>query len=264
MNNPIQTTKIQRYRLIGFAAALFLGLSSPMAGAGVILSYDSLLPASGGSATALSRINSQTDTEFVASSAQFSGIGPRGVMAAIHGSQTNVQGAYGDQNDLMFRFGSSDTTPGDGILSGALSVGHVALGPYVSFSYTAAKNQTLSGFSFHLFNNSNNASSYGARDVGLYVQVAGGGYAQFGDLDTSATGNGNQGIVTFSDSLAVANGELVEFRLGFTDRTRTNNDLQAATRIGDVNISAIPEPASLGLVAMVGGGIFFVRRRFMI
>lgn len=241
------------------AAASCVALAVPAADAGVILMYDSLLPSSGGSSTELSRINSQTDNAFVASSAATSTVGNKGVMAGIHGTQSNVQGAFGDQNDMMYRFGSSSTVAGDDILSGALTAGHAASGPRLDFSYTAAQDQTLTTFTFRLFNNSNNASSYGARDVGLFVSVGGGAYTQFGDLFTSATNNGNQGIVAFSDSFAVGNGELVDFRLAFTDRTRTNNDLQAATRIGDVQISAVPEPSAALLGAF--GVLALLRRR---
>ncbi|MGJ8650222.1 MAG: PEP-CTERM sorting domain-containing protein [Opitutaceae bacterium] len=237
---------LQKTALTAFAALAFASTAQ----ADVILMYDSLLAASGGSATALSRIDGQTDTDFVTSSQQFNTFGSKAIMAAVHGSQTNVQGAFGDQNDLMFRFGSSSTTAGNGVLGGTLSAGHAASGPRIDFSYTAAKDQDLTEFSFQLFNNSNNTSSYGARDVGLFVSVAGGAYLQFGALDTSATGNGNQGTITFSDSFAVGAGELVDFRLAFTDRTRTQNDLQAATRIGNVQISAVPEP---GTYALMGG-----------
>ncbi|MDF7825501.1 hypothetical protein P4B35_15850 [Pontiellaceae bacterium B12227] len=238
---------LTRHCFTCIVVAGFLGFAVPMADAGVILSYDSLLPSSGGSATALSRINSQTDSELVSSSGANNTFGNKAIMAGIHGSQNNVDG-LGDQNDLVFRFGS--TPPGDGILSGPLTAGHAASGPRIDFTYTAAKDQTLTDFSMKFFNNSNNASSYGARDAGLFVSVAGAAYIQFGSLFTSATGNGNHGTVTFSDSVSVGSGDVVNFRLTLTDRTRTNNDPQAGTRIGDVNISAIAEPASLGLIAM--------------
>jgi hypothetical protein len=153
-------------------------------------------------------------------------------------------------------------TPGDGTLGGSLNV---ALGPYLSFSYTAAQDQTLEKFSYHLFNNSGSGSCYGARDSVLFVQIDGGGYTQFSTLETSTTANVNQGIVSFSDSLAVSSGQLVEIRLGLTDRTRTQNNLQTVTRIGDIQIFAtIPNPTWIGLISTVGGGLLFIPRRFMI
>jgi len=244
--------------LLCFSAVL-LTFASTTAEAGLVLAYDSLLPGSGGSNTSLSRIDSVTDTSLVASSVANNVLGGRATMAAVHNSQTNVQGANGDQNDLIFRFGSS--AGGNGTLGGALTPGHAAAGARIDFRYTAATTQTLEDFSFNLFNNSNNGSSYGARDAGLFVQVAGGGFTQFGSLFTSATGNGNQGQVSFMDSFLVSTGELVEFRLAFTDRTRTNNDLQAGTRIGNVLISAtaIPEPSSFAMFAALG--LFGFRRR---
>ncbi|MEN8662286.1 MAG: PEP-CTERM sorting domain-containing protein, partial [Lentimonas sp.] len=229
------------------AVAAVAALTVTTGHAAVILAYDSLLVSSGGSADALSRINSVTDSAFVTSSQQFNTFGSKAVLASIS-TQTNVQGDNGDQGDMFFRFGSN--TGGSGILSGALNAGHAASGPRIDFSYTAAQAQSLDEFSFHHFVNSNNASSTAARDVGLFVQVAGGGYTQFGNLYLTSA-RGNLGTVSFSGNLAIASGDLVEFRLAFTDRTRTNNDLQAATRIGDVQIFAtVPEP---GAYALVGG-----------
>lgn len=244
--------KITRLTKTSIAASAIFALASA-AHAGLILQYDSVAVGSTisgftyGSATELSEIQHITDSAFVTSAADTSLVGSRGVMAAIHASQTNVQGAFGNQNDMMYRFGSS--AGGNGTVSGALNVGHASAGARLDFSYTAAQAQSLDEFSFNLFNNSANGTSYGARDVGLFVQVAGGGFSQFGLLDTSATGNGNQGTIVFSGDLAVGSGDLVEFRLAFTDRTRTNNDLQAATRIGDVQIFAtVPEPSTYALI----------------
>jgi len=226
--------------------------------AAVVLQYDSLLPASGGSNTALSIVGT-TDISLVSAPSANNSLGSNAVMAAVHGSQTNVQGAFGDQNDLLFRFGSS--AGGNGVLSGTVA-NSLAIGAYIEFSFSAAADLTLDQFSFHLFNNSNNGANYSARDVGLFVDVDGGGFNQFGALDETATGNGNQGTITFSDSVSAESGDVVTYRLAFTDRTRTNNDLQAATRIGDVQISAtaVPEPSSTFLLGL-GGLTLILRRR---
>jgi hypothetical protein len=37
-----------------------------------------------------------------------------------------------------------------------------------------------------------------------------------------------------------------------------------AAALNFISMEAIPEPAALGLIAVFGGGILFVRRRFMI
>ncbi len=247
-------------------ACLTAATTFTTAQAAVILQYDSLLATStgdggiSGSATALTRVVS--DSTLVASSDDYNLIGNRGTFAAVHGSQAAVAGSFADQNDLLFRFGNG-TTAGNGTLNGALNVGHVSLGPYISFTFTAAQDQTLDDFSYHLFNNSGSGTSYGARDSGLFVAVDGGAFAQFGALDTGSTGNGNKGIVSFTDTLALNAGQSVEIRLGFTDRTRTNNDLQAATRIGDVSISAspIPEPSSTALLGLSGLALILRRRK---
>ncbi|MGJ8654489.1 MAG: PEP-CTERM sorting domain-containing protein [Opitutaceae bacterium] len=238
-----------------FTSIAITTMAMTTANAAVILQYDSVAPSSTfgaftyGSNTELSEIQQNTDNAFVTAANDTSAVGPKGIMAAVHGSQTNVQGAFGNQNDLMYRFGSSSTTAGNGVLGGTMSAGHIASGPYITFTYTAAQDQNLEEFSFHLFNNSGGGSSYGARDVGLTVSVDGGAHALFGTPDTSATGNGNQGTIVFSDSVLVGAGDVVIMRLGFTDRTRTNNDLQAATRIGDVQISAVPEPGTFALLS---------------
>ncbi|MGD9420096.1 MAG: tandem-95 repeat protein [Verrucomicrobiota bacterium JB025] len=209
-----------------------LWIPSPHAAADTILYYDSV---SGGTADALDRLDSQTDSSLVASSSATTTLGSNAVFASEHASQTAVQG-LGDGLDKLFRFGSS--AGGTGTMSGTLSVAHMANGPYIEVSFTAKQDLILNELSFKLYNNSNNASSYGARDAGLFVKVGGDGFSQFGDSFTSPTNNGNQGTVTFSGYLEAAEGDLVVLRIAFTDRTRTNNDNQAATRIGAINISA--------------------------
>jgi len=168
-----------------------------------------------------------------------------------------VQGAFGDQNDLNFRFGSGPEVT----LANAAVAASLASGSYIEFSFTAAQDLLLDQFSFQLQVNSANGSTYAARDSGLFVDVAGGGFNQFGVTD-----NGNNGIngggVSFTDSVMVASGELVTYRLAFADKTNTSQNLQSATRIGDLQISAVavPEPSSTALLGL-GGLAFILRRR---
>ncbi|MBK1831714.1 PEP-CTERM sorting domain-containing protein [Verrucomicrobiaceae bacterium R5-34] len=238
--------------------ALATALTTTATHAAVVLQYDSLLPASDGSDSALSIVGT-TDASFVSAPASNSVLGSNVAGGFVHGSQNQVDGA-GDQNDMLFRFGSN--AGGSGVLSGTVS-DSLAAGAYIQFSFTAAQDLTLDQLSFKLFNNSNNSNSYSAREAGLFVDIDGSGYSQFGSTFDSATNNGNQGTVTFNDNVAVSSGEVVTYRLAFTDRTRTNNDLQAATRIGDVQISAvpIPEPSSAALLGLSGLAFILRRRR---
>ena len=224
--------------LIGLAVIVLGLIASPRSAAGTILYYDSV---NSGTANALDRLDGQTDGSFVASSSATTTLGSNGVFVAEHASQSFVQG-LGNGLDKLFRFGSS--AGGNGTMSGSLSVAHMANGPYIEVSFTAAQDMILSELSFKLYNNSNNGSNYGARDAGLFVKTSSDDFSQFGKLFTTPTSNGNQGTVTFSDTREVAVGDLVVLRIAFTDRTRSNNDGQAATRIGAINISANPGPIS--------------------
>lgn len=205
-------------------ALLFCG----HANAATILYYDSN---SGGSAVDLDRIDTETDSAFVASSDASTSLGSDAVHALTNNSQFNTV-TKGDEGDMMFRFGT-------GAYSSDLPTA-LADGKWLGMTFVAAQNLNLDELTFKLYNNSNNASSYAARDVALYVRIGTvGEFKQFGEIDASATGNGNQGTITFTDCFSVASGQTVQLRLAFTDRTRTNNDAQAATRIGSIDISAV-------------------------
>ncbi|MDC0497393.1 hypothetical protein OAN72_00300, partial [bacterium] len=195
--------------------------------AATILYYDSN---SGGSTVGLDRIDAETNSAFVDSSDASTSLGPNAVYATINPSQS-FTATKGNEGDMMFRFGTS-------AYSDELPTA-LAAGKWIGVSFVAAQNFNLEQLTFKLYNNSNNASSYSARDVGLYARIGTAGeFTQFGAIDDSATGNGNQGTVTFSDIFTVLSGQTVQLRLAFTDRTRTNNDNQAATRIGSIDISA--------------------------
>lgn len=199
-------------------------LAATHAEAGTILYYDS------NSGTALERIASETDASFVASSDATTSLGTGVTFVSAHGSQATTV-TLGTGNDLMFRFGTGayadDTATA------------LADQKWLGTSFVAAQDLNLEELTFKLYNNSNSGSSYSARDVGLYVRIGTvGGFTQFGAIDDSATGNGDQGTITFTDTFTVLSGQTVQLRLAFTDRTRTNEDAQAATRIGSIDISA--------------------------
>lgn len=222
-------------RITAAVAALFA--SNAILDAGTILYYDSV---NGGTANALDRLDTETDANFVTSASAKTTLGSNAVFSTAT-TATTVQG-LGDGGDKSFRFGSS--SGGAGTMAGSLGVAHMANGPYIEVSFTAAQDLILDELSFKLYNNSNNGSSYGARDAGLFVKVAGDNFVQFGESFTSPTNNGIQGTVTFNGYTEAAEGDLVVLRIAFTDRTRTNNDNQAATRIGAINISASAGPIS--------------------
>ena len=156
-------------------AALFASQGS--ANAGRILYYDSV---SGGTANALDRLGSQTDGSFVAASSATTTLG-RNAVFAFANSATTVQG-LGDGGDKGFRFGSGYN--GTGAMAGTLSVPHMANGPYIEISFTAAQDMILNELSFNLYNNSANGSNYAARDAGLFVKVSSDNFSQFGESFT--------------------------------------------------------------------------------
>lgn len=241
--------------LATIAACIFC-LMPKAALAGVIVQYDSA-----GDAQHLSLVGT-TDTSLVALADAMTSIDGNGtILAGLHSSQTQVQGPLGTGNDLHFRFGGNGTA-----ISYALTPANVAGGYWIGTSFTAAQALTLDELSFDLFVNSQSGSLYSARDVGLFASVDGGAtFTQFGALATG--GNGNRDITTFTDSLSVASGQTVDLRLLFTDKTSLATNLQASTRVGNIQISAtaapavVPEPSSAVVVLGIAGVGFLSRRR---
>lgn len=222
--------------------------------AAVILQYDSATA----SANALSIVGT-TDTALVSAAAATSTLGANSAFASRN-TQTQVQGA-GDQGDLQFRFGVTNANGGGTVIGNDFDAA-LAGGSFIEFSFTAAANITLDNLDFDLFVNSQNGSNYAARDAALFVDVAGAGFNQFGSSDTSATGNGGQGTITFSDSVDALTGDVITYRIAFTDRTNGSTNNQSATRVGNVQISGfatVPEPSSTALLGL--GGLALVMRR---
>jgi hypothetical protein len=88
--------------LAGLVMAAVVAFAPSSVAASLILSYDSHTD----SQSALSVVG-VTDSSLVSSAGANNTFGNKAIMAAIHGSQSNVQGASGNQNDMQFRFGSS-------------------------------------------------------------------------------------------------------------------------------------------------------------
>ncbi|MCP5537065.1 MAG: PEP-CTERM sorting domain-containing protein [Akkermansiaceae bacterium] len=240
---------------ISCLAAATLGFTAVSASAGVILQYDSLLPGSGGSDTQLSRVGT-TDGSFVTSSDANTSIGSNTSLFSIN-TQTHMQGAFGDQGDMQFNFGT-------GPLSAALTPAYAKdNGNWIGASFTAAQDLNLNQFSFQMWNNSVNGDFYAARDAGLFISKDGGTtFTQYGTLFDTSTSNGDKGTVTFNDTYNVLSGQTVEMRVAFTDRTVNAQSSGGATRIGDIQISGIqvPEPSATALLGLAGLG-FLVRRK---
>lgn len=233
------------------APLMAFALTLTAANAAVILRYDSTTS----SATQLSVVGT-TDASLVSAADTTTSIDGTTVEAGPHPSQTNVQGTLGNQTDLNFRFGGDNST-----ISYALTPANALTGFWIGTSFTAAQDMQLDQLTFLLFVNSQNGTLFAARDVGLFASTDGGtSFSQFGDL-RNGTNTGNQGVVTFNDTLAIASGGTVELRLLFSDKTSSANNLQASTRVGDIIISgsAVPEPSTALLGAL--GALMLIRRR---
>lgn len=244
----MKLTRLKTTSKLSFApfAALCVAGIATSANAGVVVFYDS----NGAANNQLSVISSLTDSAFVTSPSATTSVGSDTEVAGPHGSQS-VTVTQGTGNDLHFRFGAGTVSTTVGV--------SLTEGRWIGFSFVAAQTMELTDVSFNLFNNSANASTYSARDVGAFVGVDG-TFTQFGLTDDSPTGNGNQGTKSFTDSYTVSSGQTVEVRLAFTDKTNTASNLQAATRVGSFSVSAvaIPEPT----VALLGGlGLLTLLRR---
>lgn len=255
--------------LTKIAAIVSLAFATPVVHAELILNYDSVLPSSGGSATDLTRIDRQTDKRLVRSSQRLSRLGSDVAGAYIRTTHSNiVAGAFADQSDLNFRFGSEpEGLRKEYALSNRAVAASNASGNYIEFIFTAGEDLELNEVAFRLFVNSDKAHTHAARDVGVFVDVNGGGFKQFDSIYEGK--NSNNKIVTFNGARPVDAGEVVTVRLVFADKTLRSQNFQAATRIGDVQIYAkevdytgIPEPSAYGLlIGLVSLASVAVRRR---
>ncbi len=72
---------------------------------------------------------------------------------------------------------------------------------------------------------------------------------------------GGTGTISFSNSVAQDLSGILNLT-GF--RTRQQGQGDSYMQLDTVTIEVIPEPATLGMITAVGGGILFIRRRFLI
>jgi hypothetical protein len=71
------------------------------------------------------------------------------------------------------------------------------------------------------------------------------------------------GALALDSGLANLSDTTVDFVWTFSGQRGHNLDTQS-NWIDDVSLTVIPEPATLGMVAVFGGGILFIRRRLML
>lgn len=103
-------------------------------------------------------------------------------------------------------------------------------------------------------------------DAGQYqLMIHGTLYRASGTLSTQVTGGEleSTGIGRYDNAISVVfdienNGD--SLAIGFTS---TSTDTGRNVGIAAVTLQAVPEPAALGLIAVFGSAILFIRRRFM-
>ncbi len=243
---------------ISSLAALALGFTSVSANAVLILTYNSATTtASTGGALDGSQLAEVFNDSALVSSFDATTFTDASTTSRTHLAQsTNVLGTTAPTGalDIAFNFGGAMR-----VTNGTASN---STGAHIGTNFVAAQSLTLTDFSVRTDPN-NGGNNFGARDITLFVSVAGGTFTQFGDMINR--GNNNLQSNTFTDSVLVAAGETVEFRAVFTDfGSQSANNLQSFTRVGDINISAdvalIPEPSSTALLGL-GGLALILRRR---
>lgn len=211
--------------LAGLIAFICLFLAVTATQAASILFYDS------DGTTNLSLITSKTNEEFIASSNTSTSLGSATTYFGDNGNSLTV--TLGSGNDRHYAFGS-------GMLNGSLE-NSVNNGLWIGTTFVADQDLTVDQLSLLVYTNSLNGSNYGARDVGAFIRIGNSdAFTQFGSPFDFST----QGILrnlTFIDTFHALQGESVEIRFAFTDRTSiSTTTFQGTTRVGSINISAVP------------------------
>ena len=105
-----------------------------------------------------------------------------------------------------------------------------------------------------------NGSTFGIARLNRTKWGSGSAAMIFDILDENSTVN----ISTAGGDYTTLASVVADFGSVFKSSALGDANLQAVENSGVITVSVIPEPATLGLVAAFGGGILFMRRRFMI
>ncbi len=160
-----------------------------------------------------------------------------------------------------YELGDSDVVNG---VSGFLNASNFGTSPnstlYLGFQLTmnstiAPAFSQLQGIQFNL----SNAGASGPRGVQVTYRIGtSGSFTSIGGTAVPNLTANNYGLFTFNlpTPITLSGGDVVEFRLlGYANMTGNS------IRLDNVRITAIPEPAAAGLLALSGGVVFWLRRR---
>lgn len=139
-------------------------------------------------------------------------------------------------------------------------VGELNLNNFGSISFTidadAGYKVDLTSIDLSAWRNGGGA----APNFTFQVSIDGGALQEYGTTISAGT-PGAFTDYTFTETLSSVDGGTAEIFYAPTPATTGNIHVNGLTVNG--GITAIPEPATLGLVALFGGGIVFIRRRRM-
>jgi hypothetical protein len=191
-----------------------------------------------------------------------------GQYSAILGSHTSEQyEIFTDGYDGSGTAAKNSATGNEGVVGTDLlfSPGNTTADAYVIARYTIGAADLVDGTSASIagsfrnlvVRNTSNAASQGSVDVFIYKNTdLLWSVDQADDAATASMLSQTLGTYNLTD-VTVAEGDTISFVVGWNG----NNARDETALNGTINV--IPEPATLGMVAVFGGGILFVRRRFM-
>lgn len=215
-----------------------------------------------------------TDLRYTFSGGSASALGGSADLTASDISLTDStnQGISGSGNNVFIRGDVTDKSSAVAVPSSLFTTSYPAV-DYLSWTLTADAGSQLevNEVKFDYWNEASNGSSY---SVAYALRSSVDGFAS--DLVVSDGGYLN-GFIPYTDTTvynavatlgaAFEGLSSVEFRL-FTYGDLGFNQSGERGRLDNIYTSGatsvVPEPATLGMVAVFGGGILFIRRRFMI